>query len=282
MSHLTPRIAARLALTVLAAASATTAVPALAQSLVLYDDFAGSVIDATKWINDDGCNFGGFTLDGRRSMNSGQLRLESRGYGDNVNDAAIFSTARSGLRFDKSASMTAMKATITPRIFSASTCSSNSAQVSQARARLFGFFFNAGTSVPNVGGNTNDVYAGIQLYRSSNSADTANSVRVVGFYGICNDDNCTSSTQLGSTGDILASAIAANTPVEMSVTWNASTNSFSFQAGATLKTLTYTVPDTYPASFPAKRIEAYHSLVHCSAARATSNVVVDIDNVYTN
>ena len=45
MSHLTPRIAARLALTVLAAASATTAVPALAQSLVLYDDFAGSVIE---------------------------------------------------------------------------------------------------------------------------------------------------------------------------------------------------------------------------------------------
>jgi hypothetical protein len=92
-----------------------------------------------------------------------------------------------------------MRATLTPRTMTASACAANSTP-SLARGRLFGFFFNAGD--PNPGTNYNDVFAGIQVYRASNSTDGTGVLRVSSFIGQCTDDSCIGSTILKVQSDL--------------------------------------------------------------------------------
>jgi hypothetical protein len=146
-----------------------------------------------------------------------------------------------------------------------------------ARARIFGFFFNAGTPIP--GSNYNDVFAGIQLYRASNSTDGAGILRASAFVGICTDDSCIGSTVLASQE---LGTTPINTATELQVTWDAANNRFTFQRDAqALVNLAYTVADTQPASFPVKRLEISNQVAHCTASRPAANGGADFDNVKT-
>jgi hypothetical protein len=209
----------------------------------------------------------------RRAVLDGQLRIEAKGYSDNASNSGT-STTRNSLIFSHSNRITAIRSTLTMRTATAGSCAANTTP-SSARARVFGFFFNAGT--PVAGSNYNDVFAGIQLYRASNSTDGSGVQRVSAFVGICTDDACIGSTVLASTD---MGTTTLNTPVDLQVSWDAANNRFSFQRDSeTAVNLAYAVADEQPAPFPVKRLEVSNQIAHCTASRVATTTAVDFDNV---
>jgi len=261
----------------LAAAAAGLAAPAAATAaLVTYDDFALTYIAPARWYGEEGKQYGGIRTENQRLIVSGQLRIQAKGWSDNYSDSNT-STVRNSVVIQKSSAVTAMRATLTPRTVTAGTCAANTTP-SVARGRLFGFFFNAGD--PNPGSNYNDVFAGIQVYRASNSVDGTGVLRVSSFIGQCTDDSCIGSTILNS-ADMGTTNVG--TPIALQVTWDPANNRFSFQRDTqTVVNLTYTVADVEPASFPVKRLEVSNQIAHCTAARPAAHGIFDFDNVQTN
>lgn len=257
----------------LAGAVAMAAAGTAHAALVAYDSFTNTYINPNKWYGEEGKQYGGTRVEARRAIVEGQLRIEAKGYSDDTANAGT-STTRNAVVFTNSSNITAIRSTVTMRSVTASACAANSTPT-LARARLFGFFFNAGTPTP--GSNFNDVFAGIQLYRASNSADGAGVVRVSAFVGICTDDSCIGSTVLASQ-DMGTSTL--NTATDLQVTWDPTNNRFSFQRDAqAVVNLAYTVADGQPASFPAKRMEISNQVARCTASRPVGNAAADFDNV---
>lgn len=270
MTHPRFQCLAALALAALALPGAASA------AFVTYDDFTSTAIAPARWYGEEGRQYGGIRTENQRLIVSGQLRIQAKGYSDNFSDAGISST-RNSMIVQKSESVTDLRATLTPRTAAAGGCAANSTP-SSVRGRLFGFFFNAGE--PTAGSNYNDVYAGLQLSRASNSVDGAGVLRVVAFVGICTDDSCIGSTTLNSmdmgTTDV-------GTPIVLRVSWDATNNRFIFQRDTqALVYLDYTVADTEPASYPVKRLEVSDQIAHCTASRPTVNGIFDFDHVQTN
>ena len=133
----------------------------MAQTWALFDDFAATTLSSSKWLGEEGRQYGGIRLESSRGVVSGQLRISTRGFGDNLRNADI-SSVRNGVTITKSAAVTAMKSTITMRSATLVNCAANPTSTA-ARARMFGFFFNSGQPVP--GSFMNDVFAGAQVYR---------------------------------------------------------------------------------------------------------------------
>jgi len=268
----TPRIARTLA----CAAALGLGGAAHAQSLVLFDDFSTTSLSPSRWSGEEGRSNGAVRTEARRVISSGQLRIEATGYGDSSGTSGV-GVARNSVVFAKSSAITAMRATVTMRSASAGACTANTS-ASVARARVFGFFFNAGTPVP--GSNFNDVIAGIQLQRASNSSDASGIMRVFAFVSQCADDNCNATTSIASRD---MGTVAIGTPIGLQVAWNASGNSFSFQRDSEAAvTLTYTVADTLPPSTPNKRLEISNQIARCNGTRVAVSASADFDNVKTN
>lgn len=245
------------------------------QTLTSYDTFTTANIVPARWYAEEGRQYGGTRVEARRAIADGQLRIEAKTYSDNYSNTQT-STGRNALVFAKSEGITAIRSTVTMRTATAGGCAANTTP-SGARARIFGFFFNAGSPVP--GSNYNDVYAGIQLHRMSNSTDGAGVLRVFAFVGICTDDSCIASTTLASQ-DLGTTTL--NTPVELQVSWDAANNRFAFQRDAQAAVnLAYTVADTEAASFPVKRLEVSNQVAHCTASRPAVTTWADFDNVKT-
>jgi hypothetical protein len=264
------------AMVAVAAAMLLASTPSLAATLTNYDEFALSYIHPARWYGEEGKQYGGIRAEAQRVIIGGQLRIQAKGWGDNYTNTNS-STVRNSMILQKSSAITALGATVTARTVTASTCAANTTP-SIMRARLFGFFFNAGS--PQPGSNYNDVFAGIQLYRASNSTDGANVMRVSAFVGQCTDDSCIASTILVSQ-DMGTTTVGTAVPLQM--VWEPANNRFVFQRDAqTPINLAYTVSDTQPASFPVKRLEVSNQIAHCTAVRTASNGVADFDNVQTN
>lgn len=267
---------APLTMTAAIAATLLASTPSLAATLVSYDEFAASYIHPARWYGEEGKQYGGIRAETRRVILGGQLRIQAKGWGDNYSNVGS-STARNSMILQKSSAVTALGATVTARTVAASACAANTTP-SIMRARLFGFFFNAGS--PQPGSNYNDVYAGIQLYRASNSTDGANVLRVSAFVGQCTDDSCIASTTLVSQD---MGTTTVGTPVPLQMAWEPENNRFVFQRdGLTPINLAYTVSDTAPASFPVKRLEISNQIAHCTATRTSATGEADFDNVQTN
>lgn len=260
----------------MAAGAALATQPAFAQTWVSYDTFSGSTISSARWAGEEGRQAGGLRLDSRRGITSGQLRIEMRGVGDNVRND-LSSSVRNSVLFANGAAVTGMRSTVTMRSFTLNNCAANTSVSSGIRARLFGFFFNAGT--PVVGSFMNDVFAGIQVGRTSTTTDDANLFRVTAFIGMCSDDNCVGSKSVASK-DILLN-VGLNTPIDMSVAWDRDNNAFLFSANGTTDTLTYTLNDTNLAVNPNKRMEVSNNMQTCTS-RILTAAVADFDNVYTS
>lgn len=267
---------APLPMAVVIAASLLASAPSLAATLVNYDDFTASYIHPVRWYGEEGKQYGGIRVEAQRVILGGQLRIQAKGWGDNYSNVNS-STVRNAMILQKSSAVTALGATVTARTVATSTCAAN-ATPTVMRARLFGFFFNAGT--PQPGNNYNDVFAGIQLYRASNSTDGANVLRVSAFIGQCTDDSCIGSTTLASQD---MGTTTVGTPVPLQMVWEPANNRFVFQRDALSPiNLAYTVSDAEPAAFPVKRLEISNQIAHCTATRTAATGVADFDNVQTN
>ena len=258
--------------------AAFTAQPALAQTWTLYEDFSSTNLSSSRWNGEDGRTSGGNRLDERRAIVDGQLRLESRGAGDTQRNSGS-NSFRNTLTFARSGAVTAMKATITVRSAKLNHCAANTANSSGVRARLMGFFFNAGT--PQPGSLYNDVGAQVTLFRVSNTTDAPDTFRVNASVFQCNDENCVSSVGIPGGADILT-GVPLNQPVEVSVVWDKANNQFKFTANAATLTVPYTMPDSAPASYGAKRIELNNFAQQCTDGRIVVSNSADFDNIYTN
>ncbi len=276
-SHRRPgRTTAVRAFAVTAATLALAGPGAAAAALVSYDDFTQTYINPNRWYGEEGKQYGGTRAEAQRLIVGGQLRIQAKGWGDNFSNTS-FSTVRNSVVITKSSAVTDLRATLTARTVAASACAANTTP-SIMRARLFGFFFNAGQPIP--GSNYNDIFAGIQIYRASNSTDGAGVLRVSSFVGQCTDDACIASTILAS-ADMGATTVG--TPIALQMSWDPANNRFNFQRDSeTVVPLAYTVADTQPAAFPVKRLEVSDQIAHCSATRTFTNGIVDFDNVQTN
>jgi hypothetical protein len=261
----------------MAAAGAGLAAPGAAlAALVNYDDFSLSYIAPARWYGEEGKQFGGIRTENQRLIVNGQLRIQAKGWSDNYSDTGT-STIRNSMIIQKSSAVTAMRATVTPRTVSSGLCAGN-ATPTVTRGRLFGFFFNAGQPIP--GSSYNDVFAGIQVYRASNSTDDAGVLRVSSFVGQCTDDSCVGSTILNS-ADL--GTTNSGTPIALQMTWDPASNRFIFQRDSqTAVNLAYAVSDAQPASFPVKRLEVNNQIAHCTAVRPAANGIFDFDSVQTN
>jgi len=274
-AHAHRSLFARLGLAAALGGGLLGAAPAHA-ALVLFDDFSGGAISPFRWEGEEGKQSGTTRVEARRVVASGQLRIEAKGYSDNVGNTGTGST-RNSLIFVKSGSITDMRATVTPRIATVAACAANTS-ASVSRARLLGFFFNAG--IPTPGSEYNDVFAAVQVYRSSTSTDPAGTLRIQGFVGICTDDNCIGSTTLGS-ADL--GTVTLNTAVQLELLWDAAHNQFSFQRDSNaFVNVPYTVADTQPPSYNAKRIEVSNIVANCTATRNSTYSGADFDNIMTN
>jgi len=259
------------------AASAGFMAPGAAHAaLVAYDDFTLTYIAPARWYGEEGKQYGGIRTENQRLIVNGQLRIQAKGWSDNYSNTGT-STARNSMVIQKSSAVTAMRATVTPRTVSSGLCAGNTTPT-VTRGRLFGFFFNAGQPIP--GSSYNDVFAGIQVYRASNSTDDTGVLRVSSFVGQCTDDSCIGSTILNS-ADMGTTNIG--TAIALQLTWDPANNRFTFQRDSqTAVNLAYTVSDAELASFPVKRLEVNNQIAHCTAARPAANGIFDFDSVQTN
>lgn len=248
---------------------------AQAQTYTSYDEFSGGTISPYRWLGDDSAQYGGIPVEGRRAVVSGQLRLETKGYGGNTSGTSQ-ALVRNALYFTNASTLRSMKATITPRIATLSTCAGNTSP-GVVRARLFGFFFNAGTPVPRS--NYNDVFATIGVSRASNSADGDGIFRVSASVGICTDDSCIATTSLGSQD---LGTVALNAATTVSVSWNPASHLFSFQRDAgSAVSIAYTVTDTHSPQNDLKRLEVSNLIPNCTTSRLSVYGGADFDSVFT-
>lgn len=251
----------------------TLAQAAHAQSFASYDTFGTTNLSAARWYGEEGKQYGGTRTEARRAIVDGQLRIEARTYSDSASDSGV-STGRNSLLIMNPSQVVGMRATLTTLSTVTGTCSGNTA-ATLTRGRMFGFFFNAGMPIP--GSNYNDVFAGIQAYRASNSTDGSGVLRVSAFVGQCTDDSCIGSTTLASQD---LGTVNVNTPVILELLWDPANNRFTFKRDAQAAVnLAYTVADAQPAAFPVKRLEVSNTVPHCTSSRPNAFGSVNFDNV---
>ncbi|MEP6502415.1 MAG: hypothetical protein ABJD97_03745, partial [Betaproteobacteria bacterium] len=249
---------------------------AIGAALVLLDDFAGTVINPARFEGDEGRQYGASRMESKRGVATGQLVLEAKAYSDQYSNTGV-ATSRNSVVLVKSTAVTDLRATFTMASATTLGCTAN-ASPARAGGRLFGFFFNAG--YPTPGSEYNDVFAGIQVFRLSNSADAAGVLRVTGYIGVCTDDSCIGSTTLSS---VDLGTTTLNTPIALQVSWDKANHRFSYQRDAqTAVLLPYTVSDVMPPQYAAKRIEVSNQMPSCSAAHAYAYSRATVDNVMTN
>jgi len=252
------------------------ALPA-AHALTLYDDFSGGAIGPSKWYASESTSGGGILVEGRRAVGAGALRMEVKGYSDRFSNTGT-GRASNRVMFQNASAITEMKATITPRIESFVTCAGNTS-AGAVRYRLLGFFFNAGEG--NAGSEYNDVAAGIQIYRLSNSVDAAGVFQVSGFVMQCSDNDCINTTSIGT--PVSLGTTTLNTATDLHMTWDKANHQFIFQKNAdAAQMVVYTQADTRAPAYNQKRMEVIGDMANCTATRASSYSGADFDNVYTN
>lgn len=262
--------------------------PALAaETLTLYDNFNSTTINFTKWtgsVSDalDVNRFIVFPVAG-----DGELLLVARGYGFRTNNAtpAGLSEARGSsnrLKFRRLAPdlIRAIKATVKVNSALATACPAAGSDVTQARFRLNGYFFNDGTGEPGRG--TGDVYARLEVRRNSNNT-VANQLDVRAKVGRCLEPECVLE-------DVLFNQVLGTTLVGATSTlllqWDPAANQFMFQLNANpVVSYTYTLADTRGGpqnSFDKKYIGIQHYIPNCVAAQTQAYMSVNVDDVFLN
>jgi hypothetical protein len=248
-----------------------------AAALTLYDDFSGVGLSPFRWVGGESSQAGAGNLETRRALASGMVRVEAKTYSDN-NHSTGMGHGESHLTFVRSADINDVRATITMRTAAVNACPENSA-VSSVSARVEGEFFNAGGNL--AGSRFNDVVAGVMLFRLSNSADGTGVLRAAGYYGLCNDETCSTTTQVDAVN--LDTTGLVNTAAVVEIRWDAANHRFVFQKdGGTLATLTYALTDTRPAQNAGKRLQITNDVANCASVKTYVYGGADFDNVYTN
>jgi hypothetical protein len=253
------------------------------ETLTLYDNFNSALINPTKWTGS-----ASDVLELHRyivfpAVGDGELHLEARGYGFRTSAAA--NDARSGnnrLRFRRLDPnvVRAIKATVKVNNAVAVPCPTAGSEVTQARFRLFGYFFNDGTGEP--GRATGDVQARIEIRRLSTEPSTNKKLNVRALVFRCHDPDCTFGQTLSNQ---TLGTINVGTTATLLLQWDRDTNRFLFRLNTNpQKIYTYTLPDTAPPQnfFDKKYIDVSHLIGNCVATQTYAFMSVNVDDVFLN
>lgn len=253
-----------------------------AQPLVVYDNFNGPLISATKWLGRQGGNI----LEATRRLElitpapvNRALVMEARGYaGTTSNSGSEF--PRYGLSFPRPNAVSSLQATMRVQAVQLVGCAGNRV-AAQVRSRLSGSFFNAGPGSPVPGSSNNDVIARLHINRLSNSRDPADRLRVRGDAIKCEGTHCQRVTGLGF---VRLGTVQVGQDVTLRMDWDAAGNRFLFKLNANPAVpLRYSVPDSSPPGLPYKNVQIAHTVPRCtSLPRPTAFMRVRFDNVLVN
>lgn len=241
------------------------------EPFVLYDNFTNGPLDPDRW---------GYLTNYSRAVQAKQLRLTGTAFG-----ATDSNTSFTGSTFSSplvaaapGAPLQEIRANITVNSISATGCAANTT-ATQARARLWGSFFNVGT--PVAGNFTGDVIAQISLRRLSNAVDAPNVVHAVGAVDQCLDSGCNATSSIGSID--LGTAVTGQS-VKLQLQWDKANNRFLYKKDAdAAQPLAYTVSDAAPPGNPAKHVAARFLIANCTTApRPTGAIDASFDNIYVN
>lgn len=234
----------------------------------IYDRFADRTIDPARWQDNERI----------RVIKGGEIQLMQRTWGLGGSD---FGTLPMNwvASLANPQDITALKARITVNAFETNACPTNPA-IGDARARIFGTFFNVRTPTP--GSMVNDVIAQVRLYRTSNSTDPAGLMRVQGILSICTTADCISAATVGNFVDLGTAMVG--TPVTVSMQWDKPGKTFYFgREGFPTGTVAYSESDASPPSFANRYLSARVTVPSClSAPRVSATVDALFDNVFVN
>jgi hypothetical protein len=176
--------------------------------------------------------------------------------------------------------ITAMRARVNVRAVEVSTCPTNPV-VSNSRARIYGYFFNA--NVPTPGSQVDDVTAQVRINRASNSADPPGVLRVQGLLFHCTNFDCSTTTTIGNPVDL--GTVTVGTPAVVEFQWDKGGKTFYFSRdrGAYSGAVAYTENDTMPPSTLVRQLSTRLDLPNCMGGPRTPGMVdARFDNVQVN
>jgi hypothetical protein len=267
----------RSALAILAGTISLLSTQAASANWVDRFDTAAYILPQT-WRGEEESTAGGRQTEVDRSIVNGQLRMRSKAWAWPDTDSNVGAIqARNSLVQRKVEGATGIFTKVTMRTATAVPCSTNETPT-VTRARLFGYFFNAGTSAPES--HLDDVFASVQLYRSSNSTDPVGTLRVSGTVGRCTNAACTTYEALGSR---TMGTVQVGEPVEIGVFWQQEAAQFGFSRQMPDTTqyyyVPYTVSDSQASIAPDKRVEISNQIANCAPRHSTADGIADFDYV---
>jgi hypothetical protein len=264
---------------------------AQAQTLATYDTFSSPLLNDTKWAGvEQAISISGgpaVNLEFTRRVLQGQLQLTLRTAGGTGSDTGITGEGRNGLRInhpvlaDEVPRITALQAKITVAKASAGDCAANPGNTNtRARAQLFGFFFNDGSS-SGAGDRTGDILAGVTLERRAGGDG------IFAFMNRCTTASCTTSDNIDV--ETFTHVWQVGTPELVTVRWVKASKKFVFVlgsgAGAETKEISYDGlgwTDTAKPRLFLKEARVSNAVENCTAGRVEAFMDARFDTVKIN
>jgi hypothetical protein len=261
---------------------------ASAQQLVLYDNFEAAVLNPAGWIGAESSGTGVNILEARRQIKNEPIFDPNKGPNKALNiflrsyaatgsdngrlsssDRLIFSDGR----------LKTIRARVLVKRVEGAPCATNTKSVTEPRVRIGGQYFNTGTPVP--GDATNDIQAFIIVGKPSDATDlAADELKIYGKVNLCNNEDCTDSTELGSQ-DI--GTVRVNNIVKLRITWDPDNNRFVFQKG---KAAEVVIPYAEPVGGEPgsshggnKRLEVHLLLPNCTSSQPMASLEASFDDI---
>jgi hypothetical protein len=235
----------------------------------LYDRFSDKPIDPARWQPQERV----------RVIKGGAMQLMQRNWSLPTSDFGVFLwNWQTDIPLSMTHSITAMKARITVTELETVACPTNPA-IGDARARIFGTFFNTGTPTP--GSLLGDAIAQVRLFRASNSPEPAGVLLVQGLLSVCNNADCSNATTVGM-ADLGTVAVGKAATVGMQ--WDQPGKTFYFSRdGAATQSVTYTQSDAMPPGIEARNLSTRMNVPNCRSAPPVAGVIdAKFDNVSLN
>jgi hypothetical protein len=252
------------------------------EPFALLDDFLGDRIDESIWNGSRRPDVD--TLDLAREVIGGQLRLMGRTYADNPAPGER-NDDRVRLFFNNPAPITQMLALVRVNGVELTGCT-DPMTVSQIRARpAAGFFFkHGGPGTPGDG--TNDVFAAINIFRTSDSLDPPGVMQIVSQVFLCGDPQCAGGNSLLSDTTSLGTLSPGQSAL-LALVWDPDNDRFIFLRDSLAQFIVYNyngiLTDTDPPGIVHKRVELRAQIENCATGpRASGFMELLIDKFWVN
>jgi hypothetical protein len=257
---------------------------------VLYDDFNSEFMDIENWGTNQRIDAGVMIVEYVRELHGGRLHMMGRAFGNtspNQSPNPPYSGVRAG---DINANLItenvlkSLKVFVKVKDVAATGCPDSNTTPTSSRARLVGFFFNAGEispppEPPSNPGRINDVLAQVRIQRSSDSIDKSQVLEVWADVVRCTDPQCNIGV---APTPVLLGNVKLGQWSTIEVGWNGD-RQFNFKLNKEPTTV-FDIPPSWsvnPVSSPWATLGVSHRLASCpSDERAMGFVDAEFDNLF--